>query len=325
MRPLLFSKIWGGHKLAHVLGKGAADVKRCGESWEVADLIEGTTLVAAGPLEGRSLAGLVREHGAALVGRAPVEGGFPLLVKIIDAGDDLSVQVHPGPQTAARFPGARSKDECWLVLDVEPGARLLHGFVDGVTAERFDKAVAEGRAHELLRSVEVAAGDVVRVAPGTFHAIGKGVLLLEVQEPSDTTFRVWDYGRLGDDGQPRELHVERALAVAHYGEQPPVVEESTCLGEGHDLLVDAAAYRLERLALPPGGSLHVRLGGETPLVVFLLEGDGATLTNAAGSATLSRWASAVIPASSGSLTLSASSTGGAVLALAGRGGAPLLS
>lgn len=322
MRPVFFSKIWGGRRLSLLEGKGAEQVPSCGESWEVADLPEGSTRVASGPLEGASLSQLVREHGAALVGAADPDDGFPLLVKMIDAGDDLSVQVHPGPDTASRFPGARSKDECWLILDVEPGSRLLHGFVPGVDPASFRQAVDEGRAHEQLRSVVVEPGDVVRVPPGTFHAIGAGVMLLEVQEPSDTTFRVWDFGRLGDDGKPRALHVEQALEVARYGEQPPPKSTPAPLGEGRELLVDAPSYRLERATLASGGSLQGALSGATALVVFVVEGAGVTVETPAGEVSLPRYASAVVPAAAERLSLS--SRGRAVVALAGLGGAPLL-
>src|SRR5690606_19836334 len=137
-----------------------------GESWEVADLDEGTSTVASGPLEGRTLRELTREHGQALVGTRASGDAFPLLVKVIDAADDLSVQVHPGPDDVGRIPGARSKDESWLILERDEGARLLHGVKDGVTRERFRQALDEGGADRLLREVSVEPGDVVRVSPG---------------------------------------------------------------------------------------------------------------------------------------------------------------
>ena len=261
MRPFVVEKIWGGNKLAQrnkAPREEHLDLEHLGEAWEVADLAEGQSVVASGRYVGETLGALVARYGTALVGtNAPQADAFPLLVKLIDASDDLSVQVHPNAAQAQTREGARPKDECWLVLDVDPGARLAHGFVDdNSTREGFRAALEANRPEEMLRFVDVKPGDILRVSPGTVHAIGRGVFLLEIQEPSDTTYRVWDYARKGLDGKLRALHLDDALDILRFGPQPSaLVAPLPIEARGDDrveLLVDAPRYRLERLQLSAG-------------------------------------------------------------------------
>ncbi len=230
MRPFFVEKLWGGSRLSSLPAKARpghrpSQAIGIGESWEVADLPEGQSSVdddaVCSAHVGQTLGALVQRFGPALVGTAHRSDRFPILVKLIDAAEDLSVQVHPGHEYAAAHPGAFSKEEAWLIVDVADGGRVLHGFVDGVTRQSFVEAVQQGRPHELMRRVDVRAGDVLHVSPGVVHAIGAGVVVLEVQEPSDTTFRVWDFDRVDSSGRKRALHVEQALDVAHFGTQPP--------------------------------------------------------------------------------------------------------
>lgn len=282
MRPLFVEKPWGGARLASLAAKqrpghGPPPGGRVGEAWEVADLPEGASVVDGGPLDGTPLTKLVEEHGRDLVGEraAPGPDGvlrFPLLVKLIDAGDDLSVQVHPDEAYARAHPGTFPKDEAWLVVAVEPGARVLHGVRDSVDRDAFLRAIHERRAHELLREVRVSVGDVLRIAPGTLHAVGRGCLLLEVQEPSDTTFRVWDWDRKDANGATRKLHVEEALAVARFGPQDPPIVGDAIPGR------PALRTRLYSLALHevgPGRPAPVPRAPGEPAVVFVLEGEVA--------------------------------------------------
>ncbi len=323
MRPLLAEKIWGGRRLSRYASKGAPPDKAIGESWEVADLDEGTSTIASGPYEGRTLHDVTRAHGRALYGRRARGDAFPLLVKIIDAADDLSVQVHPGPGDVQRFEGARSKDEAWLILEREDDARLLHGCRPGVTRERFRQGIVAGEADKLLREVRVQPGDVVRVSPGLFHAIGRGTLLVEVQEPSDTTFRVWDFGRVGLDGQPRPLHVEEALSVGRFGDMPPEKVTPVPLAPGHELLVDAPGYRMERLSLGDVPARRLALSGDTAVVVLVTRGEVALRHGAQEEVRLSELQSAVVPASMPLVDVRRV-TAGAALVLAGLGGPPLV-
>lgn len=312
MRPRYVEKIWGGARVAALPAKKRAGHAppagmRIGESWEVADLVEGCSVVDGGPWDKTPLRALVEQHGRALVGERAREGPdgvlrFPLLVKLIDAGDDLSVQVHPGQDYARAHPGTFSKDEAWLVVSVDPGARVLHGFRDGVTKEKFVDAIAHGRAHELLRNVRVSVGDVLRIAPGTVHAVGAGCVLLEVQEPSDTTFRVWDYNRQ-ENGKPRKLHVEQALEVARFGKQDPPLVQDLAPGAG----LTTSCYSMHVMHVDSGSASAVieRPRGE-PAVLFVLDGtvdvDGAHLPQGA---------TAIVPACAGDVPVSVHGGAGA--------------
>ncbi len=330
VKPHLSEKVWGGSKLVGRYGKDAGADVLLGESWEVADLPEGQSLVDGGVLAGETLGAVTRRWGKALVGtRAAVEGdAFPLLVKILDAQDDLSIQVHPGHENCGLFEGARSKDECWLVLDVEPGASVLHGFSRVTDAKEFGEAVEAGNVVDLLRRVEVQPGDLLRVEPGTMHAICSGVVLLEVQEPSDTTFRVYDYGRPGLDGLPRALHLEQALAVTDWETVGPAKLESVSkekLAGGHELevLVDAGAYRMERLRVV--GELDWRVDRGSVQIVFVVSGGCVVWASGAADEAVELVAgqTAVIPASSERAFVRAL-RGGAELVVSGLGGQALI-
>ncbi len=328
VKPHLSEKVWGGSRLVERYGKDASATVQLGESWEVADLPEGQSRTDNGWLVGTTLGELTARWGVALVGTRSRTDAFPLLVKILDAQDDLSIQVHPGPDNCGLFEGARSKDECWLVLDVEPGASVLHGFSRATNAEEFGRAVEAGNVMELLRRVEVKPGDLLRVEPGTVHAICSGVVLLEVQEPSDTTYRVYDYGRPGLNGLPRALHLEQALAVTDWGGVGPAKLASVSrekLEGGHvlEVLVDAGVYRMERLRVV--GELDWRVDAGSVQVVFVVS--GACLVWALGASDeaveLVAGQTAVIPASSARAFVRAQA-GGAELVISGLGGQALV-
>ena len=209
--PLLKELVWGGRKLA-ALGKPLPDERPIGESWEVVDLPDDQSVVADGPLEGATLHQLVESHRSELLGPVALDGGrFPLLVKYIDAAQTLSVQVHPDEAAAARMGRGRPKNEAWYILDAEPDGVLYLGLKPGTTRQQLEASIADGSIEELLVRVQARPGMLAPVTPGTVHAIGAGVLLAEVQQPSDTTYRVYDWGRVGLDGKPRQLHIAEAL------------------------------------------------------------------------------------------------------------------
>lgn len=214
--PLLKPRVWGGRRFASALGRALpADGAPIGESWELVDLGAEQSRVADGPLAGASLAELAARPGPDLLGRARLlDGRFPLLLKFIDASERLSVQVHPGAATCAALAatGARVKTECWYVMACDPGAALWVGLAEGVDRRAFEGALAAGEIERLLFRREVTPGDFIHIPAGTVHAIGPGILLAEVQQSSDTTYRVFDWNRTGLDGRPRPLHVPEALA-----------------------------------------------------------------------------------------------------------------
>ncbi|ADG05450.1 type I phosphomannose isomerase catalytic subunit [Kyrpidia tusciae] len=206
-RPVFQERIWGGSRLREFGYSGASD--GIGEAWVISDHDHGPTPVADGPLAGKRLSEVMRAYPEWF--GLPPGARFPLLVKVIDASEDLSVQVHPDDRYA-RPRGDAGKTEAWFVLFAEPGASIVYGH-RAQTREEFEKRMKEGAWGNLLVKVPVRAGDFFYVPSGTLHAIGRGLLILEIQQSSDTTYRVYDYDRVGADGRKRDLHVKEALAV----------------------------------------------------------------------------------------------------------------
>jgi len=216
LAPIFKPRVWGGRRFASSLGRALPDPETpFGESWELADIEEAQSVVADGPFAGKTLGELLEKFAKPLLGGiSPRDGRFPLLLKFIDASERLSVQVHPGREACAALAGkgAREKTECWYVMASDPGAVLYVGLEPGVDRKGFEEALAWGDVERLLHKREVAPGEFVYIPAGTVHAVGKGILLAEVQQSSDTTYRFFDWNRVGLDGNPRELHVEEALA-----------------------------------------------------------------------------------------------------------------
>jgi len=209
LTPYISETVWGGSRLAeeyHIDPQGRAN---CAEAWVLSARAGASSVVQNGAYAGMALCELYKKEPG-LFGCA---GEFPLLVKFIDARDDLSVQVHPRDTEGVLLPGEAGKTECWYILDARPGARLYLGFREEISLDEFARAIQEGTLMEYVRPFEVRAGEFYFIPAGTLHAIGRGVLLAEVQQNSDTTYRVYDYNRPGLDGKPRELHVADAREV----------------------------------------------------------------------------------------------------------------
>lgn len=225
--PVFKPKIWGGRRLADALGKPLPPNEPIGESWELADLPNGDSTIRNGPAAGQALHALVEAWGADLLGGCrPVEGRFPLLVKFLDANDDLSVQVHPTAAMAATEPDAHLKNEAWYVLAAEPDAAIYFGLTPGVTRSQFVAALDDGDVARLLRRVSARPGDCYYLPSGTVHALGAGVLVAEVQTPSDTTYRLFDWNRVdASTGKPRTLHIEPALRCIDFDRPAPSFAE----------------------------------------------------------------------------------------------------
>lgn len=239
MPPLVFTPIlkrlrWGGRRLGTVLGKPLGPFSDYAESWELCDHGDDQSIVSDGPLAGRTLHDLVVEHGVELLGRHAPRRQFPLLIKFLDARDRLSVQVHPDDEQARRFdPQENGKTEAWVVIDAEPGSLIFAGLQPHIDRQRLEAALAAHRVAECLHSFPARAGDAVFVPAGTVHAIGEGVLLAEVQQPSALTFRLDDWGRLDAAGRPRALHIPQALECIDYrcGPVGPVTPRRLSSGE----------------------------------------------------------------------------------------------
>lgn len=219
-RRLLKEKVWGGQRLAPRLGLRLPFAGPLGETWELSDYPGEETAVRGGSWDGVSLRALMQEHGPALLGRSrtTADGRFPLLVKLIDAGDDLSVQIHPadGPQS----PTGVGKTEAWYVLDAEPGATVICGLKAGTDPAAFAAQAGDARVRAHLHEIPVRPGDCIFVPAGQTHAIRGGVVLCEVQQTSDVTFRMYDWDRPGLDGRPRALHLPHALGAVDYALGP---------------------------------------------------------------------------------------------------------
>ena len=216
--PNLHTVIWGGHQLQPYKGLEPTD-DPIGESWEVSAVPSSTSIISNGPLAGRDLVSVINEHPKAILGRAVNEkykGQLPLLVKFIDAQRDLSIQVHPNDEMAQREHGKMGKSEMWYVIKATPGAHLYAGFKQHIDAEEYCRRIADGTITEVLADHRVKAGDVFYLPAGRVHAICGGILLAEVQQSSDVTYRIYDYNRPGLDGKPRELHTELAAQALDY-------------------------------------------------------------------------------------------------------------
>ncbi len=277
--PLLFQPayqhyMWGGDEIIRRFHRNEPPGVYA-ESWEVSDRPEGMSVVRNGPLQGEELSSLIQRYGSELLGVDPPTDRFPLLIKLIDARETLSVQVHPDDETAQRY-GGEAKTEMWYVLDAAPGACVYAGLKSGADEAAFRQGVEAQTLDALLEEVSVQAGDVVFMPGGRVHAIGAGSLLLEVQQNSNTTYRIYDWGRVGSDGTPRDLHLEQAIRVMRWQDNAPakIVPrrlESAEPNERWELLA-CPLFRMERLtirqpwsAAHDGRSFQILFAADAPL------------------------------------------------------------
>jgi len=217
MQPLILippikDYIWGGTKLREEFGKESS-LERLAESWELSCHKDGMSVIGNGSYAGRTLNEFLAENPQALGKNCERFDDFPVLIKLIDACDNLSVQVHPDNEYALRVEGEYGKTEMWYIVDCDENAELIYGFKEEISRDEFKKAIQENTLLEKVNRVKVHKGDVFFIKSGTLHAIGKGILIAEIQQNSNTTYRVYDYGRVGADGKPRDLHIDKALDV----------------------------------------------------------------------------------------------------------------
>lgn len=215
-KPIFKERIWGGDALKTVFGKDLPASTKIGESWELADVFEDKSTIINGELSGENIADIVEKYGSDIVGAGEYKPPFPLLIKILDAQNDLSLQVHPDARTCLKMGKGQLKTECWYIIDKQLGAVIYKGLKEGVTKEQFAQAIEKGTTAELLNKVEVEVGQCHFLPSGTPHAIGAGLLIAEIQTPSDTTYRVFDWNRVDRDGNSRELHIEEALESINF-------------------------------------------------------------------------------------------------------------
>jgi len=304
LSPILMPKVWGGRRL-EAFGKLLPPGEKIGESWEACDLgatsasggggAEARSRIASGPHAGRTLHDVMIELGDDFLGTArPTRGGdFPLLVKFLDAREHLSVQVHPSPAYAKANPGAHLKTECWFILDAAPGADgappvIYKGLKPGVTIEDLRASASAQTTPDLLEAVEVKTGELHDLPSGTIHALGAGVLVAEVQTPSDTTFRVYDWAReYGREG--RELHIEQSLACVDLGPAPAATRLPDQQQRG--VLLANEFFKVEQIRLAPAEQIAFD-GLDACMIVMTLDGVGSIAQQ-----TVARGDTLVIPAS----------------------------
>jgi mannose-6-phosphate isomerase len=318
LAPILMSKVWGGERLRH-FGKEIAQGATIGESWELADLdatsasggggAAAQSVIANGLLAGRTLRQAMQQWGSAGWGRLhPHAGGaFPMLVKFLDAKENLSVQVHPSAAYAKAHPGAHLKTECWFILDAQPGSMIYKGVKSGVTQQAFDAALRQGDGAgvvDLMQAIPAVAGACHTLPSGTVHALGAGVLVAEVQTPSDTTFRVYDWGRTG-----RELHIDQSMECIAF---EPADQARALPQRGMGVLSDTEYFRLEGEQVSAGAECCGSCDGALPRVIMAV-GTAAELRWNGGIVQVPLGATALIPASLVNSTRVRAVEGGIVL------------
>ncbi|HYF94766.1 MAG TPA: type I phosphomannose isomerase catalytic subunit [Symbiobacteriaceae bacterium] len=308
LQPVFKERIWGGRKLEPFYGS-TLPAGAIGEAWVLGEHDQGTSVVQNGPLAGKSLSELRQAFGAELLGArgmASPSGRCPLLIKLLDAQDDLSVQVHPADGYAGLPPGELGKTEMWYILAAEPGARIVYGLRDGVDAAAFAAAVANGRTLETLRYIPVQAGDVFYVPAGTIHALGRGTVVAEVQQSSDTVYRVYDYGRTGLDGKPRELHVEHALRVTRCDTPARPFRPAAPEPNQWQTLVESEFFAVARAECR--GAWAQATASDSCDALLVLSGDGAVVWGTGEREILGTGAALLVPAGLGAYEITGNMT-----------------
>lgn len=249
--PIYMERVWGGRELENVYGRSlpSADAP-FGESWEMTDRPDEQSIVDHGPLTGTSLGDLWQHHREEIFGPGfEQESRFPLLIKILDARDDLSIQVHPPTERAAEL-GGEPKTEMWYVANATPDAKLYVGLKHGVSKDDFQRAITNGTVDQVVHAITPHTGESIFIPSGRLHAIGAGLLIYEIQQNSDTTYRVFDWNRMGLDGQPRQLHVEESMRCIDFSDFAPSMDKP----EGNTL-AQCPFFKVDRITLNKGAGL----------------------------------------------------------------------
>ncbi len=300
-KPHYHKKVWGGRRLAEVLKK-KLPAGRIGESWEVADHPHGKSIIKNGRFAGMTISQLLIDNSKEILGgeKTTARGEFPLLVKFLDARQKLSVQVHPDDKYSARKEGGESgKTEMWYILEADPGAELIYGLKEGTTRKDFHLAVKEGRVVDLLNRIKVETGDAIFLSPGKVHAICEGIVLAEIQQNSDLTYRIYDWGRITEAGEKRELHIDKALEVIDFSISANRPLQTISLEENNvkrEILVSCPYFTVEVLTIE---QLYQNETKEGYHIFNVLDGTGFLRGGNFPAINLERGDSLLLPASLG--------------------------
>jgi len=279
-KPIFQERIWGGRNIESLYGKPLPPRVPIGESWEICDRPEAQSEVLNGPLAGKTLHWLMENHGQDLMGSArPLNGRFPLLVKILDAQEKLSLQVHP-PASKASALGGEPKTEIWYIAKAELGAELYVGLRNGVSRDEFEAKVKDGTVAKCFHRIPVHAGDAMFLPSGRVHAIGAGLVIFEIQQNSDTTYRVFDWNRVDAQGKPRQLHVEQSLECIDFQDFEPEPIRADAAG-AHlanvhiQTLVEDPLFAIEAVSLAPHA--HIDYSLQVPHIIAMIDGKAKVL------------------------------------------------
>ncbi len=288
-KPIFKQRIWGGQKLREVFGKDLTLGAKIGESWELADLPEDKSVIINGELSGTPINKALIKYPEEITGDAGFEYHFPLLIKILDAQDVLSVQVHPDEQTCDEMGKGDPKTECWYIIDAEPDAVIYKGLKEGVTKEQFREAIVSGTTATLLNKIEVRPGECHFLPAGTLHAIGAGLLIAEIQLPSDTTYRVFDWNRVDENGRGRELHLDESMESINFDQDASKLKATTT-----GRLVDCEYFTVDKGHQTAGCEKLLQRGQMQ--VVMIISGNGEFIKEGQNNVSFSSGDTILIPA-----------------------------
>lgn len=308
LEPAFKDYIWGGTRLRDDFGK-KCDLPKIAESWELSCHKDGMSVIANGEFKGLTLSEFIQKEGKDVLGsNCGKFEDFPILIKLIDAKDNLSVQVHPDNEYAQRVEGEYGKTEMWYIVDCDDGAELLYGFKKEISKEEFKERIENNTLLEVTNSVPVKKGDVFFIRSGTLHAIGKGILIAEIQQNSNTTYRIYDYGRVGSDGKPRQLHIDKALDVTNLCPAKPYpVSEPVQKDDYTEKLLSSCEY-FTVYSMDIDGGTSLSAGSSSFVHILVLDGEAVLSADNADDIKLVKGSSVFIPAGFGSFKINGKCT-----------------
>jgi mannose-6-phosphate isomerase len=302
-QPILKDKIWGGEKLVTKLNK-KSNLKDIGESWEISDVKGDVSIVENGSLKGKSLKELLETYTSDLLGKnnfANFGTNFPLLIKFIDAKQDLSVQVHPNDALSKERHNSFGKTEMWYILQADEGSRLILGFNKTITADDYVKLLKEKKIMSVLNDVPVKKGDAFFIKTGTVHAIGAGIVVAEIQQTSDITYRIYDFDRVDDAGNERELHTELAVDALNFSDKIDTERNYTSTKNSLNEVVKCEYFKTN--FIPVEGTLNLDYSATDSFVIFMCVEGNATITVEGTTETINFGETILIPATAKSVTI----------------------